>query len=78
VMLKDGRRFETKVPWPAGSLARPFTGEELWAKFDGCTAGLLPPAALAAVREALADLPQLPRINALTAPLAGSFASQAA
>ena len=78
VVLKDGRRFETKVPWPAGSLARPFTEEELWAKFDGCTAGLLPPSALAAIREALADLPQLPRIDALTAPLAGSFASQAA
>jgi 2-methylcitrate dehydratase PrpD len=75
VVLKDGRRFETKVPWPAGSLARPFTEEELWAKFDGCTAGLLPAAALAATREALADLPQLPRITALTAPLAGSFAS---
>ena len=41
-------------------------------------AELLPPPVLAAIREALADLPQLPRINALTAPLAGSFASQAA
>jgi 2-methylcitrate dehydratase PrpD len=75
VVLKDGRRFETKVPWPAGSLVRPFTEEELWAKFDGCTVGLLPAAALAAIRDALADLPQLPRITALTAPLAGSFAS---
>ena len=25
VVLKDGRRFETAVPWPAGSLAAPFT-----------------------------------------------------
>jgi 2-methylcitrate dehydratase PrpD len=75
VVLTDGRRFETAVPWPAGSLARPFTEEELWAKFDGCTAGLLAPDDLGAVRQALADLPQLPRITALTAPLASSFAS---
>lgn len=75
VVLKDGRRFETAVPWPAGSLARPFTQEELWAKFDGCTAGLVPPAVLDAVRRALADLPRSPRIDALTAPLAGKFAS---
>ncbi|HYD11542.1 MAG TPA: MmgE/PrpD family protein [Allosphingosinicella sp.] len=75
VVLKDGRRFETAVPWPAGSLARPFTEAQLWAKFDGCTAGLLPPDELAAVRRALADLPQLPGISALTRPLAGKFAS---
>jgi 2-methylcitrate dehydratase PrpD len=75
VVLKDGRRFETAVPWPAGSLARPFTEAQLWAKFDGCAAGLLAPADLAAARQALADLPQLPRISALMAPLAGKFAS---
>jgi 2-methylcitrate dehydratase PrpD len=75
VALKDGRRFETAVPWPAGSLARPFTEAQLWAKFDGCTAGLLPPGDLAAVRQALADLPHLPEISALTRPLAGNFAS---
>jgi 2-methylcitrate dehydratase PrpD len=75
VVLKDGRRFETVVPWPAGSLARPFTEAQLWAKFDGCTAGLPAPTELAAVRQALADLPQLPRISALTEPLAGNFPS---
>jgi hypothetical protein len=75
VALKDGRRFETKVPWPAGSLARPFTEAQLWAKFDGCTTGLLPRATLATVRRALADLPRLPRISALTAPLADPFPS---
>jgi 2-methylcitrate dehydratase PrpD len=75
VVLKDGRRFETKVPWPAGSLARPFTQEELWAKFDACTTGLLLPDALDALRRALADLPQLQEISALTEPLAGKFAS---
>jgi 2-methylcitrate dehydratase PrpD len=74
-ILKDGRRFETAVPWPAGSLARPFTEAQLWAKFDGCTGGLLAPDQLAAVRRALADLPQLPEISALTRPLAGNFPS---
>jgi 2-methylcitrate dehydratase PrpD len=75
VILKDGRRFETAVPWPAGSLAAPFTDAQLWAKFDGCTAGLLSPADQKAARQALADLPHLPGITALTAPLAGKFAS---
>ena len=75
VVLKDGRRFEIAVPWPAGSLARPFTEAQLWAKFDGCTTGLLPQAEFEAVRQALADLPQLGRISALTQPLAGKFAS---
>ncbi len=75
VVLTDGRRVETAVPWPAGSLARPFTDAQLRAKFDGCAAGLLAPADLDAVRLALADLPQLPRIIALTEPLAGKFAS---
>jgi 2-methylcitrate dehydratase PrpD len=75
VVLKDGRHLKTAVPWPAGSLARPFTEAQLWAKFDGCAHGLLPAGTLAAVREALADLPQLPRISALTEPLAGKVAS---
>jgi len=75
VVLKDGRHLAAAVPWPAGSLARPFTGAQLWAKFDGCTAGLLAPVDLAAVRQALADLPHLPRIGALTQSLAGKFAS---
>src|SRR5207253_2321323 len=75
VVLKDGRRFQTAVPWPAGSLARPFTETQLWAKFEGCAAGLLAPTDLARVRQALADLPQLPRISALMAPLAGKLAS---
>jgi 2-methylcitrate dehydratase PrpD len=75
VALTDGRRFETAVPWPAGSLAVPFTDAQLWAKFDGCAASLLAPDALADLRQALAILPQLPGITPLMAPLAGPFAS---
>ena len=69
-MLKDGRRFETAVPWPAGSLAVPFTDAQLWAKFDGCAARVLPPErARRAPRRARGDLPRLPSIAPLTAPL---------
>jgi 2-methylcitrate dehydratase PrpD len=74
VHLADGRRLETAVPWPVGSLASPFTAAQLWAKYDGCTAGLLGESA-AAARQALAELPQLPAITSLTAALAGPFPS---
>jgi 2-methylcitrate dehydratase PrpD len=69
VRLADGRSFEIAVPWPAGSLAAPFTEAQLWAKFDGCTAPLLAPARAAALREALEALPGLASIAPLTAPL---------
>jgi len=75
VTLKDGRRVETAMAMPVGSLAAPFTIDQLWAKLDGCAAGLLPPAQAAALRAALAEMPQLPDIAPLTAPLAGPFAS---
>jgi 2-methylcitrate dehydratase PrpD len=69
VVLKDGRRFGIAVPWPAGSLAAPFTEAQLWAKYDGCTAGLLPRGRAAALRQALETLPDLPDIATLMAPL---------
>jgi 2-methylcitrate dehydratase PrpD len=69
IELRDGRRFETAVAWPAGSLAAPFTLGQHWAKFDGCVDGLLAGEAQARVREALANLPQLESIAALMAPL---------
>ena len=76
VVLKDGRAFETAVPWPAGSLAAPFTDGQLWAKFDGCAAGLLAARARSPrCAQALAELPQLPGITPLMAPLAGPFPS---
>jgi 2-methylcitrate dehydratase PrpD len=69
IVLKDGRRFETAIPWPAGSLAAPFTDAQLWAKFTGCTAPILPPARAAALRLALEALPDLPDIAPLMAAL---------
>ena len=69
VILKDGRRFGTAIPWPAGSLAAPFTDAQLWAKYEGCTAPLMAPARAAALREALETLADLPDIAPLMAPL---------
>jgi len=75
IVLRDGRRFETRVPMPAGSLAAPFTLDQYWAKFEGCAAGLLAPDATGALRRALADLPHLPTIEPLMAPLGARFPS---
>ena len=75
VVLKDGRRFETAVPMPAGSLAAPFTLDQYWAKFDGCAAGLLDDAERSGLRRVLADFPRLPSIEGLMAPLRGPFPS---
>jgi len=72
VILADGRVFLTAVPWPAGSLAAPFTDAQLWAKFDGCTAPLLAPERALALRAALEALPELPGIAPLMAPLYGN------
>lgn len=67
--LADGRTVSEHIAMPAGSLAAPFTLDQVWAKFDGCAAPFLAPERLAAVREALADLPRLPSIAPLMAPL---------
>lgn len=67
--LSDGRRFEIEIAMPAGSLAAPFTMDQVWAKFDGCAAAALGPARHAALRSALAALPELPSI----APLLGDL-----
>jgi 2-methylcitrate dehydratase PrpD len=69
VALAGGGALAAEMPWPVGSLALPFSLAQLWAKFDGCTAGFLPPARAQALRAALADLPGLASIAELTEPL---------
>ena len=69
IKLADGRTVSESIAMPAGSLAAPFTLDQVWAKFDGCAAPFLPPERLAAAREALADLPRLPSIAPLMAAL---------
>jgi 2-methylcitrate dehydratase PrpD len=76
VVLKDGRRFETAVPMPKGSLAAPFSIEEVWGKYEGCVAGHIPAEDSASLRRALEELPRLETLAALTGPLAAPFARQ--
>jgi hypothetical protein len=74
VRLKDGRRFATSISMPAGSLAAPFTDAQLWAKFDGCAAGLIGPTKLRDLRNALEKMPQLDAIAPIMQPLGAPFA----
>jgi 2-methylcitrate dehydratase PrpD len=74
-ILTDGTRYQTAVKMPAGSLAAPFTPEQMWAKFDGCVTGILSPADAQSLRNALENLPNLPSIGLLTAPLRGPFSA---
>jgi 2-methylcitrate dehydratase PrpD len=71
VTLTDGRRFEACVVEPFGSPSRPFGAADYWRKFDACLHGFLPDARLAALRDALERLPELPSVRALMVPLAG-------
>jgi 2-methylcitrate dehydratase PrpD len=75
IRLSDGRRFETAVPMPVGSLAAPFSLDQYWAKFEGCSQGLLAAARLAELRQALAEMPQSRSIRPMMAIMAGPFAS---
>lgn len=59
ITLKDGRQLKSVHEWPKGSKAAPFTMEEYWAKFDECCNGVLEGDPLAAMRDALANLPEL-------------------
>ena len=73
VTLKDGRRFEKSMAMPVGSIAAPFTMAQYWEKFDACVQGIMAEGTAARLRQALADLPVLPSIEPLMAPLKGPF-----
>ncbi|MCW3838418.1 MmgE/PrpD family protein [Sphingomonas canadensis] len=74
VVLAGGRRLETAVRMPAGSIDAPFTPEQYRAKFAGCVAGLLSPAEADALYRAIGALPRLRDIGELTAALRIPFA----
>lgn len=74
VVLKDGRRFETSIAMPTGSLAAPFPIEAYWTKYEGCVAGHLGNDDAEALRNALDRLPRLPDLGEVMAPLATPFA----
>jgi 2-methylcitrate dehydratase PrpD len=72
VVMRDGRRHEIDVAMPAGSLAAPFTIDQLWAKHDGCVAGRLNQADRASLRALLSDFPDLGDVAPLMALLSGA------
>ena len=65
VILKDGRAFTAAVSHAVGSPALPFTAEDVWAKFDGCVAGVLAPDRARRVKDALHRLPDLDSVTTL-------------
>ena len=73
VTLRDGRRVQTAVAMPSGSLAAPFSTSEYWAKFEDCAGPVMPDGPKSDARKALNDLPFLPKVSALMSPLRGPF-----
>ena len=65
VGLKDGRTLHASVQHARGTMFRPFERAELEQKFHDCAAGLMPPAAYAAIGEQLAEFEHLPSIREL-------------
>jgi len=70
VILKDGRRFETRVDYAKGSSERPLSLPEVAAKFRSLAAGELTPQQAEQVIEAIANLEQLEDIRDLVRLLA--------
>jgi 2-methylcitrate dehydratase PrpD len=66
VRLGDGRTLDRTVEHPRGSAALPFSEDELLAKFDSCTDGVLNPDAAAMLKQALLTLETLEDIQDLT------------
>jgi 2-methylcitrate dehydratase PrpD len=75
VFLGDGRRLETRVAMPAGSLDVPFTDDQIRGKFDGCTTGILPPHTAETILAELERLPSAATVAPLMALLRGPFPS---
>lgn len=69
VALTDGGTLSAEVAMQAGTLAAPFSRDQLWRKFDDCVGEVLSPGRSAALRDAVARLPELSALAALTDPL---------
>jgi len=70
IILKDGRRFETRVDDAKGSIARPLSLPEVAVKFRSLAARQLSPQEADQVIETVANLEQLEDIRVLTRLLA--------
>jgi hypothetical protein len=73
VTLRSGASLQTAVAMPRGSLAAPFSTAEYWAKFDDCAGPVMLERDKQAARLALNELPFLPKLAALMAPLGRAF-----
>lgn len=73
ITLTNGRKLETAVPMPVGSLAAPFTTEQYWRKFHGCLHGIVTETTQQEIRQALAGLPELADLTQLMQPLRRGF-----
>jgi len=62
------------VAMPRGSLAAPFSTAEYWAKFEDCAGPVMAREAQRETRLALKELPILPKLAALMAPLGQALA----
>ncbi len=69
VQLTGGQEFEARVPWPAGSKARPFTDAYFREKFNGCAEAAVEQERGAAILNALERLPMMPDLAELTEKL---------
>jgi len=74
VTLHNGEDLQTAVAMPRGSLAAPFSTAEYWAKFEECAGPVMAHEAKLQTRLALKELPILPKLAALMAPLGQALA----
>ena len=70
VVLKDGRRFETRIDFPKGSIGRPLSLPEVAVKFRSLTAGVLSAAQADQIVATAGQLEQIDDIRDLTRLLA--------
>jgi 2-methylcitrate dehydratase PrpD len=71
LLLRDGRTLSAQASFARGSPQRPFTRDELLAKFRECAALALPPARVAeliAAIERIEEAPDVRELLALTRP----------
>jgi len=70
LVYSHNKKYELSASMPKGSLRAPFTTAQYWEKFEACVSGLLSPAQIARLRQALLDFPQLLR----AADMSGHYA----
>lgn len=73
ITLRDGRRLTKQIREPRGGPGQPLTGEQLAAKFEDCSRGVLLPDRTASALRRLRGLDAEPALEALIADLTSSL-----